>query len=67
MLGRKAAIQFAQIFNKDWEWLQNGNEKTTDDEFMFLSDEEKEFIRAFRLAKEKALKQNEIQTTTKAG
>lgn len=59
ILGRKAAILFAEIFQKDWEWLQNGNES---DEFAFLSDEEKDLVRNYRKSqtangiKEKAVK-----------
>lgn len=64
IIGRKAAIQFAKIFNKDWEWLQNGTieEKTQDEEFLILTEEEKEIIRALRKVKSA----NEISSTTKA-
>lgn len=67
LLGRKASIQFAQIFKKDWEWLQKGEEKdVSDDEFSYLTEEEKEVIRAIRKAKEMTSQTNNLSETTKA-
>lgn len=47
LLGRKAAILFAKIFNVDWEWLQNGT-PADDEEFKNMSDDEKEIVRNYR-------------------
>ncbi len=52
LLSQKAAIQFAQIFKKDWEWLQNGeielNTPQISEDFSNLSDEEKALILKYR-------------------
>lgn len=67
LLGRKASIQFAQIFKKDWEWLQNGDELKTKDNDFILTEEEKEIIKALRKAKEVTSKTSDVSQTTKAG
>jgi hypothetical protein len=63
LLGRKASIQFAKIFKKNWEWLQNGTgEDNVDDECLVLTEEEKELIKALRRIKSS----NEILSATEA-
>lgn len=65
LLGRKAAILFAKIFNKDWEWLQKGDKiLETDEDFSNLSEEEKDLIRKHRKSQKTKSNQN---TYTKAG
>lgn len=51
LLSRKAAILYAQIFKKDWEWLQYGKQAEkaiAHEDFSNLSEEEKNLIRNFR-------------------
>lgn len=45
LLGQKAAILFAQIFNVNWEWLKFGE---IVEDFSNISEEEKNILREWR-------------------